>query len=478
MKEALLRSCVSAVIFCGITNPLVAGESLGPLRACPENPRYFAGPDGRAILLTGSHTWNNLQDIGVGDPPPEFPFEAYLDLLKRCDHNFIRLWRFEMTRWDSAKKPTQTWTDRKALYSIAPHPWKRTGPALARDGLPKFDLSRLDPEYFDRLRERVASAEKRGLYVSVMLFEGFGVWALADGWETHPFHADNNVNGINGDLNGDQKGQETHQLLAPEVLRLQEAYVRRVVDAVGDYDNVLYEIANESRAESYEWQAHLVRFIQELEQTRGKAHPVGMTFLMGPQDQWLKSDEKLLTGPADWISPSRNALDGFSYRTSPPPATGAKVILADTDHFFGVGGSADWAWKSMTRGHNPIFMDPFRNEVLGRAAPETWEPLRKSLGQLRQGSLRLNLNKAVPHGELASTGYCLASPSSGEYIVYVPAGRDVSIDLTRAPKRLVATWIDPIEGLKNLQQPVEGGRTLPLTAPFDGPAVLQINPAP
>ena len=36
----------------------------GPLRVHPKNGRYFADGDGRAVLLTGSHTWDNLQDIG------------------------------------------------------------------------------------------------------------------------------------------------------------------------------------------------------------------------------------------------------------------------------------------------------------------------------------------------------------------------------------------------------------------------------
>src|SRR5262249_3563482 len=36
----------------------------GPLRVCQPNPRYFADSTGKAVYLTGSHTWNNLQDMG------------------------------------------------------------------------------------------------------------------------------------------------------------------------------------------------------------------------------------------------------------------------------------------------------------------------------------------------------------------------------------------------------------------------------
>lgn len=70
----------------------------GPLRVCRENPRYFADPAGRAVLLAGSHTWGNLADMGKTDPPPAFDFDAYLDFLVRHHHNFFRLWTWELPR--------------------------------------------------------------------------------------------------------------------------------------------------------------------------------------------------------------------------------------------------------------------------------------------------------------------------------------------------------------------------------------------
>jgi hypothetical protein len=62
------------------------------LRVHPDNPRYFTDGSGRAVYLTGAHTWNNLIDMGRGDPPGRFGFDAYLDFLRRHGHNFIRLW--------------------------------------------------------------------------------------------------------------------------------------------------------------------------------------------------------------------------------------------------------------------------------------------------------------------------------------------------------------------------------------------------
>src|SRR5512143_2795776 len=72
-----------------------ARPAAGPLRVLPANPRYFTDGSGQAVYLTGSHTWANLQDVGLTDPPPAFDFPAYLDFLERHHHNFIRLWRWE-----------------------------------------------------------------------------------------------------------------------------------------------------------------------------------------------------------------------------------------------------------------------------------------------------------------------------------------------------------------------------------------------
>ena len=89
------------------------------------------------------------------------------------------------------------WTADLILFD--PLPWARTGPELAQDGKPKFDLTAWNPTYFQRLRQRVVEAGQRGIYCAVMLFQG---WSLSvngkglDPWEVHPFEVQNNVNDL------------------------------------------------------------------------------------------------------------------------------------------------------------------------------------------------------------------------------------------------------------------------------------------
>lgn len=240
-----------------------------PLTVHPTNRRYFADGAGKAIYLTGAHTWNNLQHNGVYPP---VDYDEYLEFLRKHRHNFIRMWAWEQGGWDP-------WA--AGHVSVDPVPYARTGPGNALDGKPKYDLTRFNDEYFTRLRFRVAEAGKHGIYVSVMLFQGWSVekkGQVGNPWQGHPFNKANNVNGLDGDLNGDGQGPEIHTLDAPkQILEIQRAYVRRVVDTVNDLNNVLYEIGNEMHVGSVQWQYRMIEFIREYEKSKPRQHPIGMT---------------------------------------------------------------------------------------------------------------------------------------------------------------------------------------------------------
>jgi len=450
-----------------------ASQAMGPLEVHPSNPRYFADGAGKVVYLTGSHTWSNLKDMGKTDPPPPFGFDGYLDFMQQQNHNFIRLWTWELAKYAY---------DEVVIYAT-PFPWQRTGPGTALDGKPKFDLIKLNQEYFDRLRARVVAAYERGIYVSIMLFEGHGLHASLTPWcwDGHPFNVNNNVNGINGDPDGDGRGVESQTLQVPDITRIQEIYVRKVIDTVNDMDNVLYEIVNESGSYSTEWQYHLINHIHDYEKSKPKQHPVGMTF------QWARelrgTNEALFDSPADWISPNP---DG-GYRDDPPAADGSKVILSDTDHLWGIGGSQAWVWKSFCRGMNPIFMDPYHRKsdsekdkdntwtdhLSDPALEPQWDPIRRSLGYTLSYTKRIDLASAVPHNDLASTQYCLANPGK-EYLIYLPDGGNVTVDLSAAAGALAVEWFNPSTGKAKPAGTTAGGGNQEFKAPFDGDAVLYI----
>lgn len=323
------------------------------------------------------------------------------------------------------------------------------------------------------MRQRVIQAGERGIYVSVMLFNGWsiedkGLWGI-NPWLAHPFHRDNNINGIDGDPNNDDQGLETHALAVPAITALQEAYVRKVIDTVGDLENVLYEISNESGPTSTEWQYQLINVIKAYEATQPKQHPVGMTAMWPwPQDNRATANALLFASPADWISPAGEPFNR-------PIATGDKVILADTDHLCGICGDYTFVWRSVTQGENPLFMDVWDCSPWWYPGPcdqPFWPSLRQNLGDARRYVERMDLAAAVPRPELCSTLLCLVNPGR-EYLVYLPEGT-VTIDLSDAQAPLTVEWFQPTTGATESGGVVTGGDRVAFAAPFAGDAVLYL----
>lgn len=442
-----------------------AYASMGPLKVHPTNTRYFVDGNGNAVYLTGSHVWSNLQDRGNTYPPPPFDFKNYLNLLKKYNHNFIRLWTWELTSSSSPATYGNYWY---------PHPWPRPGPGTALDGLPKFDLSKFNLSYLDRLRQRVIVARDQGIYVSIMLFEGWGLQFDGNKWRHHPFNALNNINGINGNPNGDSEGTENHQLKIPAVTTIQEAYVRQVIDTVNDLDNVLFEICNEDGGGTMAWQEHFVRFIRNYEKTKPKQHPVGITPRWDKVTSRSVLEREVFKSSADWVSPINTR-----WRSNPPAQNQGKVIISDTDHLWGIGGGRDWVWKSFTQGLNPIFMDPYDDWTLGinKAAAIS---IRKAMGHTLSYAKRVNLSKMIPKNSLASSGYCLAQekePYIAEYITYIPSGKSVTMDLSNSSGTLKVEWFDTVTGKRQTGGIVRGGGSKSFTAPFSKAVLfLQKNP--
>jgi hypothetical protein len=435
----------------------------GPLVVASANPRYFTAASGdpgdqRAVYLTGSHIWNNLHDgmgpgRGCGETPERFDYHGYLDFLVEHGHNFIRLWRWEQFRSQAAGGDVH--------LCMTPQPWPRTGPGAATDGKPKFDLDRFDEAFFDRLRDRVVAGGGRGMYVAVMLFDGFGLHLspAPDQVEGHPFHAGNNLNGVGiGSI-------LDYQVLPldPRVQQLQEAYIHKVVDTLHDLPNLLWEVANESPGggeidpafaemlglpataewgDSTAWQYWVIDTVKHHEDEMGyDRHPIGM-IMQFPVLTQTEVNQPLYDSGAEWISPGYDdeAFAGGGHPMAPgsppsrwlvdpPAADGAKVVISDTDHYT-QGSDALWAWKSFLRGHHPILMDygiiggvnPPDPSAGGPMSYAAFEPARYAMGDTRRFAERV---KSRRHGAPRRPQLNRLRPGRpGPGVPRPPAGRD------------------------------------------------------
>jgi len=452
--------------------PLRAKTATGPLRANPANRRYFTDGSGKAIYLAGAHTWANLPDRGQLNPPGvAFDYAAYMKWMVDHNFNFMRLWTAELP--DAGPGPDYS----EGNFVALPWKWLRTGPGRATDGGLKFDLSKLDQSYFDRMRARTITADQNGIYVSVMLFNAFEWQFDTNPKDGDPFVATNNINHISC-----AGACPTDGAVIPDaVWDIETAYIRKVVDTVNDLDNVLYEVANEAGSpDSDSWQVRVINYIKQYESSKPKQHPVGMTF------QWKGgSDLTLYNSPADWISPGSHV----------PPSDGTKVIVNDTDHSYGYvdfkhdGQPAQraWVWENFVVGNNVLFMDPYltkwpeRNYPEGSTAdpevgvrPDTyWNVIRDAMGSAETYANRMNLVAMTPQGSLSSTGYCLANPGV-EYLVYQSSSKPFTVRLPAGAYQF--EWFNPTTNLfaGTGAMTVSDGNQ-PFTPPFDGDAVLYLH---
>jgi hypothetical protein len=101
-------------------------------------------------------------------------------------------------------------------------------------------------------------------------------------------------------------------------------------------------------------------------------------------------------------------------------------------------------------------MDPYDGKVPDKPFNPKFEPIRRSLGQTLRYAERLDLATMVPSTDLASSGYCIAS-TGRSYLIFLPNGGNVTVDLSEARGRLSVEWFYPSTGQTKAGERVNGG---------------------
>ena len=412
-----------------IINVFFTSLAAGVLRVHPDNPRWFADESGRVIYLGGHQSFVDLQDNSFNK---EFirgrerilDWDKYVDFLKANNFNYLRNWVIWSTG-SGAMAPVNN----AVAY---PMPYKRVaGDGKAKDGKDKFDLNQFDEVFFQRMRKRCEDLQQAGIYVSIMLFEVYGFLggeSVGDPpqtlWDGNVFNKANNINGIDVDYDGNGKGIEFFYTDDKKILRLQQEYVRKVVDTLNHLDNVFYEIANELYAP--QWQYGMIEFIKRYEKSKPRQHLVLMS--AGGRTRtgaWKQMGRgPVVNSPADFFAAAGSWQSQRFKKKDPPPNNSDKPGIVDTDH--GAAGTTDvgYLWSALTRGyHFNLYDKPFENPD---AEGAEWRRIRKSVGKAVEYAGKMDLANVHPRGDLASTGFCLTRPGY-QYIVYQPEEGPITV---------------------------------------------------
>jgi hypothetical protein len=270
-----------------------------------------------------------------------------------------------------------------------------------------------------------------------MLFNGGWInGGTTTNWTFSQYNPANNVNGYT------MAETDCYTMNNAAWVTLMDGYINKVIDTVNDLDNVLFEVVNEAPPASKSWQYHVIAHIKSYETNKPKQHPVGMTAYDATSlDATTNND--LTQSQADWISLSGRT--GPTYTTTVLDSPAAKVSILDTDHTWGLdppGNDSAWVWKSLTRGHNPIYMDPWT--YASQNPPDA--NLRTAMTVADLLANRIDLQHMTPNDTVASTGYALANTGTGaSYLVYQPGTGSFTVALTKGPFRY--QWIDPTTGV-------------------------------
>ncbi len=201
-------------------------EVTGGLRIHPSNPKVLEYRGVPRMLVCATEHYGAV----INRP---FRFERYLEAAAEGSQTLTRLFLL-FRELQSDRNPYSTAKPESPDFVA---PFVRTGPGAALDGEPRYDLSRWNPEYFDRLHRFLTLARGLGIMVEVTLFSNTyapQIWAL------NPLHARNNGNGTE-----EIEWPDYLSLRHPVLVRWQQTYLRKVVEETRQYDNILYEVCNE-----------------------------------------------------------------------------------------------------------------------------------------------------------------------------------------------------------------------------------------
>ena len=221
MNKYLLKSILLII---GLVNALIAQ----PVKLHPDNPHYFLYRETPRIFITSAEHYGAVLNL-------DFDYQTYLQTLHTEGMDYTRIFTgvyVENAESFGIEKNTLAPLKDKLIT-----PWARSDESGYVNGGNKFDLDQWNPNYFKRLHDFISTAEELDIIVEVTFFSS--IYNEAN-WKFCPFYHENNVN----DTDRIER-VFVHTKQNGNLLKYQDAMVRKITTELNKYDNVIYEIQNE-----------------------------------------------------------------------------------------------------------------------------------------------------------------------------------------------------------------------------------------
>jgi hypothetical protein len=248
---------------------LACKKGYTPLSLHPENPHYFLFRGEPTLLIGSTEHYGAVLNL-------DFDYLPYLDELAAQKLNVTRTFSGIYVEPQGAfniERNTLAPADGRYIC-----PWARSDQPGYANGGNKFDLNKWDEAYFNRLKDFVAEAGKRSIVVELDLFSNFYDTLQ---WRLCPLYIGNNINQVGNII--DHK--EVLSLKHPEILDIQEKMVRKIAEALKNYDNLYYEVCNEPYFGDLEaleaWEQHMTSVIADAEKDFRHKHLISQNIANG-----------------------------------------------------------------------------------------------------------------------------------------------------------------------------------------------------
>jgi hypothetical protein len=218
-------------------------ESLSIIRTLGQYASHLE-PGGQLTAADGHFRWNGRRVTLMGSSwmgaliTKMCDIDGYLDVLENYGINLTRVWCIE--QW------TGTGQGRPGFERLAWVPFERVQE--------KWDLDKLDDQYFARVVEFIRKASHRGIIVQISLFDRAGLvdkpGSPPGTFSDSPYSESRNIQNylrISGKPDPDrQRSYPRFTDLRPSpIWKTNERFIKRMANELSGFGNVIYEIMNE-----------------------------------------------------------------------------------------------------------------------------------------------------------------------------------------------------------------------------------------
>lgn len=370
-----------------------------PISLHPENPHYLLFRGKPSILIGSTEHYGAVMNL-------DFDYITYLNELALSGLNVTRTFSGIYVEPQGAFKIEKNTLAPRAGRFICP--WARSPEPGYSNGGNKFDLNRWNEEYFTRLKDFITKAGRRNIVVELDLFSNFYDTLQ---WQLSPLYYKNNVN----DVEKITDWKEVLSLRHPEILKIQENMVRKIITELKDFDNLYYEVCNEpyfgDTLALRQWEKHMTSVVADAEKELERRHLISNN---------IQNEFMLVQAPRPDVS-----IYNFHY-ASPPRTVGANYHLnkAIGDNETGFDGIEDLpyrreAWDFMLAGgaiYNNLDYSFTTDNEDGSFLVRKPQP--------GGGGKSLRLQLKTLSGFMNSMDYINMKPIESEMVRIVPGGKE------------------------------------------------------